>query len=735
MPKRDQSPRPVAGLRDASPTARRTWLLVILLLGFLVRMLPWMRQNGEIIFLSPDSYYHLWRVAGFLKQFPSLIVFDPYLNFPSGGYCIWPFLFDYLVALALKLFGIPAFSHAFEAACFIYPALYGTAVIAVVYLLGKEILSAKTGLIAAGFYSVLPTALEWGRAGYFDHDIAYVLFSALAFYFFLRSLTRAGCVVASGVFLSLSFFVWQGSLLFASILWLAALGIWVFKGTKRALALGAGALGIAAVAVFPYALLTSLKTASFLSPDYLSLFYPLVLAFAAGALVVLYGWAKRKYEIAVLSSLVWLVAAVIAFLAQGRRLVPFVLAFLFKRDPWLRSIQEFQPIIAFHPGVSILPSEVYFGWGFLALPLIGMWFARKRKPTPSGLFFAIWSLATLGLVLLQLRYAVAFALPFCLWLAYATIVIAQLRRKWRFVALLAWLVLVLNQFLFYPYLPAHPSVSRKMQEWMRDHLFSDPPEYAILSEWDVGHELRYDVRIPPLADNFGTQSSHLREAADYFTSRDEGAVQGLFTKNRIRWVLAFQGAPNMEIYQALSPGREFVALKERQWKKALFQGIKKADQFQISPEYFGLLNSRLYFFDGLELGPEGPGGEGLQCFRLIYESEETGEAFGRSFPSKKLFEVVQGAKIKFRGVPGTALRIGLQVATNTGRRFVYGRRVSLSSSGEGKLILPYSTQENPYPVKAVGRYLVECAGKAWGFDVTEDKVLSGGIVSLDLPAK
>jgi len=320
-------------------------------------------------------------------------------------------------------------------------------------------------------------------------------------------------------------------------------------------------------------------------------------------------------------------------------------------------------------------------------------------------------------------------------MAYAAIALSGLRGKWKSPALAVWFILVVNQFAFYNYLPRLQGPSGTLA-WARTHLASDPPRYAMLAEWDRGHEIRYVARIPPVADNFGTQSSHLREAAFFFTTRDEAALQGIFQENRIRWVLASFPLSTMEIYQALSGSERFVVPSGgMQWRKALFQGLFFSGGYDLSPEYYRLLPSRLFLFDGMEPEEKGRPAEGLERFRLIYESAVTTVPFDAPLPAEKLFEYVPGAKARFRGAPGDTVRIGLVVETNTGRTFRYRRSVVLGPQGEGELILPYSTLGNPNPAMALDRYLVESRGRAWGFDVAEEEVLAGSVLDLDLPTK
>lgn len=54
---------------------------------------------------APDALYLLRRARLALENFPRTIVFDPFMNFPNGGTCIWPPLFDVLLAVPALVVG------------------------------------------------------------------------------------------------------------------------------------------------------------------------------------------------------------------------------------------------------------------------------------------------------------------------------------------------------------------------------------------------------------------------------------------------------------------------------------------------------------------------------------------------------------------------------------------------------------------------------------------------------
>jgi oligosaccharyl transferase (archaeosortase A-associated) len=112
----------------------------------------------------------------------------------------------------------------------------------------------------------------------------------------------------------------------------------------------------------------------------------------------------------------------------------------------------------------------------------------------------------------------------------------------------------------------------------------------------------------------------------------------------------------------------------------------------------------------------------LSHYRLIHESPQDAtvslESGLFSFPgikSVKIFEFVNGSHINGEGI------IELPLITNTGREFVY-----LQESRNGEFVVPYSTKENPYEVRATGPYHI--VGTSRFVDVSEADVTSGQTV-------
>ena len=104
----------------------------------------------------------------------------------------------------------------------------------------------------------------------------------------------------------------------------------------------------------------------------------------------------------------------------------------------------------------------------------------------------------------------------------------------------------------------------------------------------------------------------------------------------------------------------------------------------------------------------------LQHYRLVHESPNG--VIPQGVPDLKYvktFEYVKGARI-----PGIGL-LEIDLVSNTGRKFTYQQE-----GVNGGFVLPYSTVDNPYGVKAIGKYRIN--GVDLPYEIPERVVMDGG---------
>ncbi len=96
--------------------------------------------------------------------------------------------------------------------CFYFPAFMGGASVFAIYLVGKEALDRRCGLIAAFFLAFNPGFMQRTTAGFFDNETIGVFATLMTFYFFIKTI-RTGKIVHSflgGLFLGYLALSWGG---------------------------------------------------------------------------------------------------------------------------------------------------------------------------------------------------------------------------------------------------------------------------------------------------------------------------------------------------------------------------------------------------------------------------------------------------------------------------------------------------------------------------------------------
>ncbi len=98
---------PGVGRDDSGRILDRLLLALALIAGAAFRILPaWsgVMSGRGAVFLGNDAYYHVRRIQYAASHYPTVLDFDPYVNFPEGAPIYWPHGFDLLLASAARLF-------------------------------------------------------------------------------------------------------------------------------------------------------------------------------------------------------------------------------------------------------------------------------------------------------------------------------------------------------------------------------------------------------------------------------------------------------------------------------------------------------------------------------------------------------------------------------------------------------------------------------------------------------
>ncbi|HON81824.1 MAG TPA: oligosaccharyl transferase, archaeosortase A system-associated [Methanoregulaceae archaeon] len=300
--------------------------------------------------------------------------------------------------------------------------------------------------------------------------------------------------------------------------------------------------------------------------------------------------------------------------------------------------------------------------------------------------------------------------------------------------------------------------------------------YGVMSWWDYGHLITYVARRIPNANPFQSGITP-NGSADFFMSQSEEETNRIADLKGTRYVMTDIEMDTGKFWAMATWYNASVG--QRPYQPVYLVPVDPANPRNFQPmtmytgEYFRTTISRLHNFDGsftlpgqvyyieyttsqgtsypivtnaqvMEASqahaaadqynahpPEGHHAAvvspvivqptvtlpALQHYRLVHESPSN--VFGGKAPVDlkyvKVFEYVPGARIKGEGI------IELPLVTNTGRQFTWQ-----AESVNGEFVVPYSTEGNPYDVRAAGKYRITGTGREVA--VSEAAVMGGAAV-------
>jgi len=521
--------------------------------------------------------------------------------------------------------------------------------------------------------------------------------------------------------------------------------------------------------------------------------YLLVLLLAVGSLYgVLYGM-ERNRERRVISRRVLLltVAALLAVPVASIPLAPDFwgnilrgVQFILKKNDYLKSINEFQPLFSgsIWPGavtLRFLLDMLYFGSFFLppvmaARNAVFAW--RRKEGEYPAVFFLLWTVCFWLLTLEQKRWgnaysanmAIGIGMFFSLLLEKNRSVQSAIRdfREWRrekasdstgamappagflsriflysrktpwvgslllFVVFLAPYYYFVKELYVAPARPITPDIYNSLI-WLRENTppTSTPwnprtkPEYGVLAEWDLGHWIQYIAERPTVVNNFGYQlrGNGLEDWLRFEFAATEDEAVAICRKRGVRYIFAMDTFYLMETLPKLI-GIDFE--KEYHSSKPYGHIPMPAEKF------YRRVAGRMYYFDGSRTQY----GEGLSHFRLVFESKNPS-----GFPHQpegtkevKVYEVVNGARIRGLARPGERVVIACRLVTNFDRQFDYETVAVCDDRGRFEGVVPYSSADNNIAVTPAGPYVAYTESAAGFFQVGNRDVEEGREIFIDL---
>ena len=717
--------------------------VAILALAFAVRLLRWhgVFSNGTVFLYDGDDYYHLRRMMSAASNFPFLPTFDWYLGYPHGFNCPWPPLYD-CVASWLGLVvgrGRPTQQLMMTCAAF-FPPLAGVATLALFHRACASALNRRAALISLALASAMPLMLSYTVLGRPDHHCFENLWflAALIFIFKLLEEPPGGqeeiirkIILAAAAAASLAFgcLFWIGSIYFSGILFVFMLSEFIARSRRnRPMPDGLRWFAFIFLAQIPILLLAGGANPWYrrgsVDFDSLSLFQPLLLAtFGLWALCLNERVSHRRNgRLIFLIALATGASAVFAYLG-----VRTVASFAVMMPRIFSYVDELQPLFGHYPHLTLSRSLEFFGAALWLTPYLALLLAAAA-PAPRTRLLLCWYVVTGILALKQQRYGLHFSLPVAMLLGFGLdralsqidLRIGIFHRFYAKTACLAFAVILIAPSWKGVRAAAgvnEPPPGQKdlveTCEWIRDHtpptksLWKDEgrPEYGIFSLHDIGLQIASIAHRPAVAGNFHTMNDGILDSIKFFFIEDSEQAYRFLADRGFRYVLLTDLVQDDSLlsYARLYgvPGFEPVSAP----------GMKA----RFSPRFWDLVYMRLYVADGSRGFTENRVIQGVDHFRLVYESRGAANGVHRY----KLFEVVPGSTLKARCRRGLPIEVSSRRKTSQNREWTYHSEAVCTAQGRFEMRLPYA-----------GDWTISRNGSIDRFTISDTDVVEGRIKEL-----
>ncbi|MFO0583149.1 MAG: hypothetical protein U0229_12830 [Anaeromyxobacter sp.] len=713
----------------------------VLAVGVAVRVIGAVEafEGGELVLLDGDSRYHLHRMRQVADAFPRVPWLDPMVAWPAGGPVPWAVGFDLLGALLVLAGRAVGGDLGGDLLAAALCPLLGMACIAatmeLVWTLARGLPHRAGAALAAGVLaSVLPQSVVASRFGILDHHVAEGLAMLLLARWALAvvdpgeardargalALEGTGALVAGGAVA-----VFTGSPLYVALVLPLLLGAALAAPRPRlmgsggpgllggaALAALASAPAVAAIGAHP-AVLAQGGALAFGFPSWLQ---PLLLA-AAGAAVggaVALG-ARVPSPAARLGVLAAAGGGALALLAfpvlPGAAEVGLGLReWLLRGDPWLKTIEEFQPI--WRPTLSYGITKNLGALGF-ATPLVLAAAAVALRPAGRARALAfLWpGLALVALTAHQVRFGRVFTWFLAAagglalsWLA------ARLGRFPRLAAALpvaaALALAVLDpriRLAMGPNLDPIPNASIEAALDLRTR--APGPAPGVLTAWDFGNEVLVLADRPVVTNGFGPYPDPAAYTeGEIALRRGEDEVLPWLAERRVGWVIT--GPANLHVRV---PGRT--------------QPVPFVSR-RVSPRWLLEVGASPAL-----LGGSGYPSIGLRHFerlRPVFASTRRVVGIDDVLPVLWTYEVVAGARVHGRAPPGARVVLELPLGEH-GRRHLWAGFADAGADGAFSMRVPLPTSAPGAVSTGPGRIRAG-AGPARELSITEADVRAGAEV-------
>ena len=401
-------------------------LFMVVILAIIIRLSPIVENNYLIKAFDPWIQYYN---ADYLSNH-SVFEYFNWLDFKSW----YPEGFDrgslrpgltFTVVIIYQLLNSIGIPVSLYNVCYFFPAFMGGVSVFAAYLVGKEILDRKCGLMAAFFLAFNIGFMQRTTAGFFDNETIGVFASLMTFYFFLKAIKTGRFVhsVLGGVFLGYLALSWGGyDFVFLLLPLIVGILILVKKYDSNVLIAYAGVQGVGLTiysiyTIFDYGdLFSSLNVGGIFIFTILLVVFHLIFTKKSeypkiyNSLLNFLKWGLIPIVI-ILAIIIWVAPEMIPF-GFGTRIQSILSPLLRDQMNLVASVAEHMPS----------PWSVFYYNTLIPLMLVplGIFFLFKRS-SPSDIFMILFIILIFYFTGSMIRIILLFAPAACLVAAYGLV--------------------------------------------------------------------------------------------------------------------------------------------------------------------------------------------------------------------------------------------------------------------------------------------------------------------------
>lgn len=577
---------------------QRVGALAVILLGAIaLRLTTYSKvftENG-ILFLEYDAYYHMRRIVAGVENFPEILSFDTYINYPQGAAIGWPPLFDGMIALVVYVLGFGNPSREMIETIGVYaPVAIGLLALIPVFFIGRYAFSREEcGIIAAGILAILPAHVLISLLGFVDHHGFEVLVFALMILAPILLVRVPHMVYYSGIMLALAIlaaiYSWIGSPIFIGIIGGVMVLQFILRQMKGISSDDLLCFGVIAFGLSGMAALTinaGILGATGMQHMRLTLFQPAYLFLWLGVILVTGLFARylsnRPWQ--------WLAGIIAVIGVSGSAFVYHFIPQLWAailggfqyvtgEGVVLGTISEAQSILYFDGSLTLWPFIELFTLP-LILAVLGFFVymrarIKNRMLDDADILLAVLLLIGIVLPLYQMRFLNFLIIPIVVWGSYGSIIVLDAIGKWtsettaasssrrkgkkKEVAVTSSLSqrkIVIAVFLLVLIIPTAYSATGMTErlpgppdehwlvalEYLRTETpdpggYSDQlitPAYGVMSFWGAGNQIIYLAERPVVANNFQVG---IADSCRFFTTTDPAVAARILDRRNVRYVV------------------------------------------------------------------------------------------------------------------------------------------------------------------------------------------------------